>query len=91
MDEAAVALAGYKSSYRHLAWSFRRSRDGWKAKHQQLKRDHKRLQNQVRAVTASRERHRQAAHQATQRAAHLQEQVDRLHDQLAATSGEKRG
>jgi chromosome segregation ATPase len=91
MDEAAVALADYKSSYRHLAWSFRRSRDKWKAKHQQLKRQHKRLQNQLRAVTASRERHKQAAHHAEQRVAQLHEQIDRLQDQHAAASGEKGG
>ena len=90
MDEAAVALADYKSSYRHLAWSFRRSRDAWKAKHQQLKRQHKRLQNQLRAVTASRDRHKQAARTAQQQAAQLQEQVDTLHGPLAA-GGEKGG
>ena len=91
MDEAAVALADYKSSYRHLAWSFRRSRDAWKAKHQQLKRQYKRLQNQLRAVSASRDRHKQAARTAQQQVARLQEQVDLLHDRRAAASGEKGG
>lgn len=91
MDEAAVALADFKSSYRHLAWCFRRSRDTWKGKHQDLRRAHKRLQNRLRAVTTSRERHKQAARAAEARAAHLQEQVDRLQCQHAAPGGEKGG
>lgn len=100
MDEAPTALAAYKSSYRHLAWCFRRSRDRWKAKHQQLQRQHKRLQNQLRAVTASRARHRQAAEAAAGLAEQLRQQVEQLNEQVgqlqqrlaeATAAGEKRG
>ena len=103
MDQATTALGDYKSSYRHLAWSFRNSRDRWKAKHQQLKHDHKLLQNQLRAVTASREQHKQKAvaachdaQQSQEHAAALQRQLDSLQQQLQqlqqhAASGEKGG
>ena len=93
MDEAGVALADYKSSYRHLAWCFRRSRDNWKNKHRRLKGDHDRLRNQLRSVTASRERHEQAARQAALKAEGLRLQVDDLRRQLldARDGSEKRG
>ena len=91
MDEATLALADYKSSYRHLAWSFRKSRDNWKAKHHLLKRDLKRLQNHVRSLSASRDLHKQAALASQQRLAHLQAQLDLLQSSHTAPSGEKGG
>lgn len=92
-DEATVALADYKSSYRHLAWCFRRSRDTWKEKHQRLKREHKLLQNQLRAVTASREHHKQIARQASLDLDCLRLQADHLQLQLrdAQAELEKKG
>ncbi|MGF1580414.1 MAG: hypothetical protein ACFCD0_13720 [Gemmataceae bacterium] len=43
----------YTTHYPNLACSFRRSRDLWSHKHQDLKPDHMRLQNQLRDVRKS--------------------------------------
>jgi hypothetical protein len=45
---------GFKSPLRKLVVFFENSRDGWKAKHQEIKRRLKKEQNQVRAVEKSR-------------------------------------
>ena len=50
-----------KSPVRKLVRFFRSSRDGWKAKYQESKRENKRLSNQVRAVEKSREHWKQIA------------------------------
>ena len=44
-----------KSPVRKLVRFFRSSRDGWKSKYQEAKRNNKRLVNQVRVVEKSRE------------------------------------
>ena len=44
----------FKSPLRKLLSFFRTSRDGWKEKYQESKRENKRLGNQVRAVEKSR-------------------------------------
>jgi septal ring factor EnvC (AmiA/AmiB activator) len=45
----------YSSRPGALVWSFRKSRDGWKRKYQELKARVKTYQNQIAAVTKSRE------------------------------------
>ena len=49
-------VPGYSSPLRKLVQFFRKSRDGWKRKYLDVKRNHKLLQNQVRAVEYSRDR-----------------------------------
>jgi hypothetical protein len=63
MDDTRTArgTTSYRSPDRNLVWSFRNSRDNWKKKYQDLKREHKRLQNQLRDVRKSREQWRQQA------------------------------
>jgi hypothetical protein len=56
----------FKSPAAKLIEFFRRSRDGWKAKHQAVKQENKKLANQVRAVEKSREQWRQTARSAQQ-------------------------
>lgn len=65
------------------AWFLQRSRDNWKAKHQQLKRDAKRLLNRVNDVTRSREKWREQAEKREQRIKDLETQVAALQEQVA--------
>ena len=51
----------FRSPIRKLVSFFRSSRDGWKEKYQESKRENKRLGNQVRAVEKSRAHWRQVA------------------------------
>jgi len=75
----------YTTSHRVQAWFLGRSRDRWKQKYMDLKLQSKRLQNQVAAVTKSREKWRLEAKELRQRLeetearnVELQEQVDAL-------------
>jgi hypothetical protein len=63
MDDATspAAFADFRSPWRNLAWSFRKSRDAWKAKYRDLKREQKRLQNQLHDVRVSRDAWRRRA------------------------------
>jgi hypothetical protein len=63
MDDATspTDFASFRSPWRNLAWSFRKSRDAWKAKYRDLKREQKRLQNQLRDVRVSRDAWRRRA------------------------------
>ena len=54
----------YKSPPHALIWFFRKSRDLWKSKYQQLKASVKQLQNRVADLTKSRELWRLKAEQA---------------------------
>jgi hypothetical protein len=64
-----------------LIWSFRKSRDRWKAKYQKLKASVKRLKNRAADVTKSREFWRLKAEQAATR-------IVALEAEIAATRGE---
>jgi len=79
------------SPWRNLAWSFRKSRDKWKAKYQKLKAEHKRLQNQVRDVRTSRAHWRQLAEQTQHQSQALRQELTRLQAQAAAQAAEKKG
>ncbi len=43
----------YKSSWRALAWRFRKSRDNWKSKYQTVKDQTRRMKRQVRDLSSS--------------------------------------
>jgi predicted nucleic acid-binding Zn-ribbon protein len=93
MDDTPVPFHDYQSPDRNLAWAFRKSRDNWKRKHQALKQDHKRLQNQLRDVRKSRQRWQQRAQQAEHEAQSLRAQLAAAQAALAQArdGGEKKG
>ena len=65
-----------RSPVRKLVRFFRSSRDGWKAKCQEWKRNNKKLSNQVRAVEKSREHWRQIAKAERQRVRQLERELE---------------
>ena len=75
---ANVLLGRFTSPGRKLLPFFVKSRDNWKAKHHELKKEAKLLSNQVRAVEASREHWRERATAAERRAADLERQIEEL-------------
>jgi len=70
----SVAM-GWKSPLRKVARFFERSRDKWKAKYRQLKRERRGMENQVRAVENSREIWAGRAKQAEQRVGELEQEL----------------
>jgi len=66
----------FRSPVRKLVRFFRSSRDGWKAKYQESKREHKRLSNQVRAVEKSREHWKQIAKAEGRRVRQLERELE---------------
>jgi chromosome segregation ATPase len=68
----------YKSPVGKLLAFFRDSRDRWKAKHHELKRQLKREQNQLRAVEKSRATWRDKAQTAIQQVQTLQRELAEL-------------
>ena len=87
MDTPASAddKVKYTTPHRVQAWFLGRSRDLWKQKYMDLKTQSKRLQNQVAAVTRSRQKWcaeakelRQRLEEAEARNVDLQQQVDAL-------------
>ena len=69
---------GYSSPAHKLIKFFRSSRDNWKTKHQQAKKELKLAQNQVRAVEKSRAKWRQDAEVARAEVARLQTELDEV-------------
>ena len=65
-----------RSPVRKLARFFRSSRDGWKTKCQEWKRNNKKLSNQVRAVEKSREHWKQIAKAERQRVRQLERELE---------------
>jgi hypothetical protein len=88
--DATVELIGtptredYTSRPGALIWFFRKSRDGWKRKHLDLKATIKGFKNQIAAVTKSREQWRLKAEQAGERVSALEAEVRELRAQAAA-------
>jgi chromosome segregation ATPase len=80
----------YKSRPGALVWFFRKSRDRWKRKHQDLKATVKGFKNQIAAVTKSREQWRLKAEQAGERLSDLEAEVAGLRAQLAAQEEKKK-
>ena len=68
----------FKSPISKLLTFFRKSRDDWKAKCQEAKRQNKKLANQTRAVEKSREHWKQVAQSAQQQLRQLRREVEEL-------------
>ena len=81
---------GYKSRPGALAWFFRKSRDRWKKKHQELKATLKRYQNRVADVSKSREQWRLKAETANKRVAALEFKNVELQTRLSVLEEEKK-
>ena len=99
MDASAIqgtagqTAAAFKSRPGALVWFFRKSRDSWKVKSRKLRVALKREQNQVAAVTKSREQWKSKAQQAAAEQAALQREIEALREQvreLAAGSKKSR-
>jgi chromosome segregation ATPase len=82
--------AGYKSRRGALVWFFRKSRDGWKRKHQALKATVKKHENRVADVTKSREKWKLKAEAASQRSAILEAEKAELLTRISALEEEKK-
>ena len=80
----------YKSRPGALIWFFRKSRDGWKRKYQDLKAAEKGSKNRIADLTKSRERWRTEAQRLGERLAASQAEVAELRARLAAERGKKR-
>lgn len=65
----------FKSPSRKLIRFFERSRDNWKEKYMRLKRESKKLSNQVRAVEKSRDQWKELARRERQRAQQLESEL----------------
>lgn len=77
----------FKSPVSKLLKFFPQSRDRWKAKCQQAKRNNKKLANQVRAVEKSREHWKQLAKSAQQLSAQYQRELAELKNYATAECG----
>ncbi len=74
----------YLSPLKKLVVFFRNSRDQWKAKHHEVKKMVKMLQNQTRAVERSRQVWRTRAESAERQAKELQREIGELKCRRAA-------
>jgi chromosome segregation ATPase len=74
----------YTSRPGALIWSFRKSRDRWKSKHQTLKASVKQHKNRVADLTKSRDQWRLKAEQATTRLVALEAEIATLGAEAAA-------
>jgi predicted nucleic acid-binding Zn-ribbon protein len=81
---------GYTSRPGALIWFFRKSRDRWKKKHQDLRATVKGFKNQIAAVTKSREQWRLKAEQASKRVSELEVEVASLRTQVAIEDEKKK-
>jgi chromosome segregation ATPase len=68
----------FKSPVSKLVRFFQKSRNGWKAKCQEAKRENKKLATQTRAVEKSRDRWKHEARTARRRIRELEQQMERL-------------
>jgi len=80
----------YTSRPGALIWFFRKSRDLWKEKHQQLKATVKGYKNQIAAVTKSREQWRLKAEQLSERVSALETENRELRAQAVAVPDKKK-
>lgn len=80
----------FKSRPGALAWSFRKSRDRWKARAMKLKGELKRSTNRVADVTKSREQWRTRAEAASQQLATRDAEVAALRARVVALEMEKK-
>jgi hypothetical protein len=80
----------YKSRPGALIWFFRKSRDGWKRKYQDLKATEKGYKNRIADLTKSREQWRSRAEQAGERLAASEAENAALRGRIAVAAGEKK-
>jgi chromosome segregation ATPase len=73
-----------------LVWFFRKSRDRWKSKHQELKATVKGYKNRIADVTKSREQWKLKAEEAATRLAEVEAEVAVLRAEVAARADEKK-
>jgi peptidoglycan hydrolase CwlO-like protein len=86
----ASTRANSKSRPGALIWFFRKSRDGWKRKYQDLKSTEKGYKNRIADLTRSREQWRKKAEQTDERVAALEAEVAVLRGQIGAADKKKR-
>lgn len=79
----------YKSRPGALVWFFRKSRDGWKRKYQDLKATVKGLKNRIADLTRSREHWRAEAERATSRLTALESELAGLRARVEAPAEKK--
>src|SRR4051812_42467965 len=87
---SAPEVPKFKSRPGALAWTFRKSRDRWKAKYQELKSELKRHTNRVADATKSREQWRARAEAAREELRAREAEVAALREQLAARGAGKK-
>lgn len=87
---ATATREDYKSRPGALIWFFRKSRDCWKRKHQNLKAKVKGFKNQIAAVTKSREQWRAKAERAGEQVTTLENEKAALRAQITALEEEKK-
>ena len=75
----------FTTPLRKLARFFEKSRDGWKEKYQQAKRQCKQLSNQTRAVERSREHWKELVRQQEQEIRELRQQMSEDKNATAGT------
>jgi hypothetical protein len=80
----------YKSRPGALIWFFRKSRDGWRRKYQDLKATEKGYKNRIADLTRSREHWRTEAQRAGERLAAAEAQLAELRAGIAAAGEKKR-
>lgn len=87
-DTDTADTGRFKSRPGALIWSFRKSRDRWKAKYQTLKATIKGYKNRLADLTRSRESWRLKAQLAGQRLAALQDELAGLRAELEARAAQ---
>jgi uncharacterized protein YceH (UPF0502 family) len=87
--ETTPTITNYTSRPGALIWSFRKSRDRWKSKYQELKASAKRDKNRAADLTKSRAQWRLKAEEATARLAALETEVAELRAKDAAGAEKK--
>jgi len=80
----------YKSPPHALIWFFRKSRDLWKSKYQELQASIKRLKNRVADVTKSREQWKLKAEQTNNQLTVLEAENASLRAQIATLAEKKK-
>lgn len=73
-----TSIGQYRSPMRKLVRFFQKSRDNWKRKSQQAKKQIRLMDNQVRAVEKSRDLWRSRAEQANEQLQQLQQELAQL-------------
>jgi chromosome segregation ATPase len=95
MDATAETISpsthrDYKSRPGALIWFFRKSRDGWKRKYQDLKAAEKGYKNHIADLTKSRAHWRTEAQRAGERLADSEAELAALRARVAAAEGGKK-